>query len=192
MTNEAANIDMTDHAPTAPEPMPRFLDFEASSLASGSYPIEVAWSNPDGSIESHLISPSGIERWTDWSVKAEQLHNIRRSRLMAEGKSPDWICRRLNEALDGETVYTDDPDYDGQWLTELYAVTWGIRPAFQLASAQDLCTEQLAQACPQRTDALHRLAVLKSEVIQRLARRHRAGWDVECLVELWRVLNGTA
>src|SRR5947209_5891700 len=52
------------------EPMdtlPPFLDFEASSLRSASYPIEVAWSHPDGSIESHLISPAGLGRCTDWS-----------------------------------------------------------------------------------------------------------------------------
>lgn len=34
-----------------------FVDFEASSLNPDSYPIEVAWSIPDDSIESHLISP---------------------------------------------------------------------------------------------------------------------------------------
>jgi len=36
--------------------MPRFLDIEASSLSNISYPIEIAWSDEKGNIESHLIN----------------------------------------------------------------------------------------------------------------------------------------
>jgi hypothetical protein len=41
-----------------------FLDFEASSLARHSYPIEVAWVFEDGASEAHLIRPApGLGRF---------------------------------------------------------------------------------------------------------------------------------
>ena len=99
---------------------PLFLDIEASSLGSASYPIEVAWSCPDASIESHLISPAGIASWTDWSMAAERLHGLSREQLLTEGKSPAWVARRLNEQLAGQTLHSDNPDYDWFWLEELF------------------------------------------------------------------------
>ena len=86
--------------------LPTFIDVEASSLRSASYPIEVAWNMPDGTIEVHLISPAGIPRWTDWSTKAEQLHGISIATLLTSGTQPSLICRRMNRLLAGATVYT--------------------------------------------------------------------------------------
>lgn len=112
------------------EQIPTFLDFEASSLRSTSYPIEVAWNDPTGAIEAHLISPAGIERWTDWSIEAEQLHGISRATLLTGGKPPSWICRRMNHQLAGTVVYSDDPEYDQMWLATLFAVSSCGGPAF--------------------------------------------------------------
>jgi hypothetical protein len=170
---------------------PVFLDFEASSLASASYPIEVAWSLPDGSIESHLISPAGIERWNDWSAQAERLHGISRAQLVAEGQSPAWVCRRLNERLAGRVVYTDAPEYDRTWLDELFAACWGGAPSFVLASADELLLEMLAPRFPKRADAVRELVAIKDEVRRRLPQRHRARWDVEYLVELCDYLTNS-
>ena len=38
--------------------MIHFLDFEASSLMKGSFPIEVAWVDQDAQAESYLIKPA--------------------------------------------------------------------------------------------------------------------------------------
>ena len=51
-----------------------FLDFEASSLAKDSYPIEVAWVFEDWASEAHLIRPAA--RWTDWDTGAERMHGF--------------------------------------------------------------------------------------------------------------------
>src|SRR6266542_2743563 len=118
--------------------LPTFLDFEASSLRSASYPIEVAWNDPTGAIETHLISPAGIDRWTDWSVEAEKLHGISRALLRTEGKPPSWICRRMNRQLAGTIVYSDDPAYDGTWLAALFAATFAGGPTFTIQHADDL------------------------------------------------------
>src|SRR5256885_12519007 len=105
------------------DPLPIFIDLEASSLSSTSYPIEIARNAPDGTIEAYLISPAHIPHWTDWSVEAEQLHGITRATLLTDGKPPSWICRRMNHQLAGTVVYSDDPEYDQMWLATLFAVS---------------------------------------------------------------------
>ena len=72
--------------------LPSFIDFEASSLSDKSYPMEVAWSLSDGSIEARLISPEGISQWTDWSKDAQAVHGIRREDLLVWGSrfSVSW------------------------------------------------------------------------------------------------------
>ena len=168
---------------------PVFLDFEASSLASASYPVEVAWSLPDGCIESHLISPAGIERWNDWSAQAERLHGISRAQLLAEGQSPAWICRRLNERLAGRVVYTDAPEYDRAWLDELFAACWGGAPSFVLASADELLLGMLAPRLPNQADAIRELMAIKDEMRRRLPQLHRARLDVDLLIQFWRHIH---
>ena len=74
-----------------------FIDFEASGLSDKSYPIEVAWSIYGGPIESYLISPAGIESWTDWDPVSEKVHGISRSDLLANGLAPPLICHRLTD-----------------------------------------------------------------------------------------------
>ena len=120
------------------EPLPIFIDLEASSLSSTSYPIEIARNAPDGTIEAYLISPAHIPHWTDWSVEAEQLHGITRATLLTDGKPPSWICRRMNHQLAGTVVYSDDPEYDQMWLTTLFAGSVCGGPAFTIHSADDL------------------------------------------------------
>jgi hypothetical protein len=120
------------------DPLPIFLDFEASSLRSASYPIEVAWNRPYRTIDTYLISPAGIPRWTDWSGEAERFHGISRALLLTRGKPPSWICRRLNHHLAGTVVYSDEPAYDRAWLTEVFAASVSGSPTFPIHHAYDL------------------------------------------------------
>ena len=168
--------------------LPTFLDFEASSLRSASYPIEVAWSQPDGSIESHLISPAGIGRWTDWSVEAEKLHGLSRAEVSAHGRAPAWVCRRLNEQLAGQIVYSDNPDYDGAWLAELFSVYYGGGPAFTIGHADTLLVSLLCPEGVEREQGVKRLEALKRVARGEGAGQHRAGKDVEYLVRVYKLV----
>ncbi|NJD07791.1 MAG: hypothetical protein FIA97_15035 [Methylococcaceae bacterium] len=172
------------------ETIPSFIDFEASSLGSASYPIEVAWNLSDGSIESCLISPAGTSRWTDWSYKAERIHGIARAQLLAEGRTPSWVCQRLNEQLAGQTVYSDAPDYDGMWLAELFSVCRGEVPGFQLDSVDRLLLDIISPHLSDRAAGLAKIEEFKAEARKRVSQQHRAAWDVQFLVELWRLANG--
>ncbi len=134
------------------DPLPIFIDLEASSLSNASYPIEVAWNAPDGTIEAYLISPAHIPHWTDWSAKAEQLHGISRAALRTSGKPPSWICRRMNHQFAGTVVYSDESDYDGMWLAALFAVSSCGGPAFTLVERFVNSLQVISVSAP-----LHRL-----------------------------------
>ncbi len=170
-------------------PIPCFLDFEASSLAMESYPIEVAWSLEDGSIESHLISPMG--EWTDWDAEAEKVHGIPRAETIAEGKLPEWVCQRMNEQLAGKTVYTDAPRFDGRWLARLFEAC-GTQPLFGLGDTDDLMVSILCPGASDTVPGIVKLWQLKQDA-RRLAKgRHRAAWDVEYLLRLWELTSEEA
>jgi len=91
-----------------------FLDFEASSLAPDSYPIEVGWVFEDGRCEDHLIRPHAA--WRDWAPDAQDLHQISRERLAREGCPASDVARRVLAALGGHAVRSGSAVWDGKWL----------------------------------------------------------------------------
>ena len=68
-----------------------FLDFEASSLSDKSYPVEVGWVWEDGTEEAHLIRPA--PHWTDWDMKAQEIHGIPRAELEQTGEDHREVAR---------------------------------------------------------------------------------------------------
>ncbi len=97
---------------------PIFIDLEASGLHPDSYPIEVAWNNRKGEIESHLIIPA--DDWVHWDFNAQQMHGISRSMLFDEGKPISWIAARMSELFGREKVYSDASSFDAAWVDMLY------------------------------------------------------------------------
>lgn len=113
-----------DAGPEDPRPLlwPLYtIDFEASSLDDGTYPIEVGiarWLSPDSPIEgwSTLICPTANwERHGSWSSGSEKVHGIAREEL-ATGLSPSDAMRRLNAIIGANTAYCDGGDFDRHWL----------------------------------------------------------------------------
>jgi hypothetical protein len=164
-----------------------FLDFEASSLSDKSYPIEVAWSASGGSIESYLISPAGIEKWTDWDPASEKVHGISRSDLVAHGLDPRVVCDRMSDQLSGKTMYTDAPRLDGAWLASLFSASGREKPGFELRHIDDLIVQMICPDLAGRTQGLIKIEILKQEARRQNPRRHRAAWDVEYLIKLWEM-----
>lgn len=167
--------------------MPVFLDLEASSLASGSYPIEVAWGQTPETIESYLISPEYISSWTDWSPVSERLHGIPRTQLLDQGKPPSWVAKRMNDALGDQTVYSDNPDYDRHWLDELFkkAKIGPIR--FSICGAHELLIETLKSHFPHAADISLPLQSLKHHTRLQMPQRHRTDHDVAYLCRLFEL-----
>ncbi len=94
-----------------------FLDFEASSLAKRSYPVEVAWVFEDGRSEEHLIRPA--PGWDDWDADAERIHGIARSTLDDDGVPHDVVAGRMVDVLGGHDLLASAPSWDGKWLSAL-------------------------------------------------------------------------
>jgi hypothetical protein len=174
------------------QPIPSFLDFEASSLRPNSYPIEVAWNTADGSVESHLISPAGNPEWFDWDPESETVHGIPRTELLDHGEPPSSVCDFITQRLTAEVVYTDAPDYEAKWLRELFTASRKPLPPFNLRHVDQLLIQMICPDEDARPYGLIKIGWLKQQARQQCTRRHRAAWDVEYLIQLWRLAAGEA
>ena len=155
--------------------LPRFIDFEASSISGKSYPIEVAWSDNDGEVESWLISPNLYpSSWTDWSPSSERVHGLSREYLAEHGSPPLSVAQRMNQQLKNKILYSDAPEYDGFWMRRLFTAA-GIDLEFRLADA----TVLLHSIHPE----FNRFAKKARENAGGI---HRARYDVIYLIELYR------
>ena len=176
---------------SVPHAQPCFIDVEASGLGRGSYPIEIAWSMPDGSIESHLINPAFIPHWTHWDDYAEEtIHRISRDLLAREGKSPVWVAQRMNTCLDGITLHSDAVDFDDDWVSTLFKAA-RVEPAFWIIGIETLwaspCIRQVIAAdleqCSQ-TGAASILQACHDAALVVAPRTHRAADDVRHM-QVW-------
>jgi hypothetical protein len=116
-----------------------FIDFEASSLAERSYPIEVAWVFADGTHETHLIRPA--PRWTDWDSEAEAIHGLSREQLLTDGEPHEQVARRMVEALAGHDLCASAPSWDGKWLSALLLAAEFPRHTLRLRDTDEVLRE---------------------------------------------------
>jgi hypothetical protein len=116
-----------------------FLDFEASSLAKHSYPIEVGWVWEDGSGEAHLIRPA--PRWTDWDARAQAIHGIARAELEAKGEDYALVAQRMVTVLSGHDLCASAPSWDGKWLSALLRAAGLPRHSLRLRDSDDAIAE---------------------------------------------------
>ena len=110
-----------------------FLDFEASSLAKRSYPIEVAWVFEDGRSETFLSRPA--EEWTDWDPAAEAIHRISRETLVRDGTSHELVANHMLDVLAGHDLLASAPSWDGKWLSALLRAAGAPRNSLRLRGA---------------------------------------------------------
>lgn len=116
--------------------LPCIGDFEASGLGPESYPIEAAWSLPNGDIRSRLIRPNAS--WPGyWDPNAEALHHISYEMISKDGLPAAVVAAEMNRDLAGATVYFDGEDYDRYWLTQLFDAA-GLTPAFRFGDFNGL------------------------------------------------------
>jgi hypothetical protein len=110
-----------------------FLDLEASSLDSGSFPIEIGWVDEAGQGESYLIRAEGnwtgwtAGPWPGWSTASERLHGISHDLLARDGQPAATIAARAHDTLNGQMICSDNPAFDEYWLGMLLR-TGGYHP----------------------------------------------------------------
>lgn len=162
-----------------------FVDFEASSLAPESYPVELGWAHVAGS-GAVLTRPE--PDWTDWSPTAAELHGLSRERLLTEGKPAREVADLLLRLADGRQLVSDAPERETQWMGRLLALTdqpphrWPV-----VIDLVDACwdeTARLLSAAPPPgvsvgQERLHCLWAGRRARRQRTGPRHRAEPDAQ-------------
>ena len=115
--------------------VPVFYDCEASCI--GGLPIEIGWASIDTSTgeiqsESHLVKPPlHWDMQPVWDPDAEKLHGISLEQLLAQGRPPFKVARRMNEVLTGGELFSDAPADDERWLRIIFDEA-GLDPAFTI------------------------------------------------------------
>lgn len=166
---------------------PLFMDFEASSLdLEHSYPIEVAWSDDNGRIESHLIKPERL--WCDWDDYAEDvIHGISREQLRDEGKTADWVVNRMTEVLSDKTLHVDGGQFDWFWCQRLFSTRgYEAKLPFKLKDFDDLLINTFGVWTVINREATD---LIKTNVRQSIGKQHRAAVDVEFLQGVYREIE---
>jgi len=167
------------HSPRNMKGLPLFLDLEASSLnPQHSYPTEVAWSLPDGSIRSCLVQP--VPEWNEWHPRVERLTGISRALIEESGRPPAEIANLLNGDLAGQTVYCDGGFHDRLWVKRLFQAA--KRPChFSLRDITQLIPPTMARDA----DWPGRLRDLKQQARRDAGPAHRADRDVAFLIRFY-------
>ena len=156
------------------EENPFIIDVEASGFGATSYPIEIGIAMGDGDKFCTLIMPA--PDWTDWDDQAEKVHCVPRDVLEAYGKPMHEVAEKLNQLLEGKTVYTEGWGVDKPWLTTLFD-TAGVEMKFDVASLE------MILSAPQKA-TWHDT---RDKVIQELnPTRHRASYDALIIQETFK------
>ena len=173
-----------------------FLDFEASSLARHSYPIEVAWVFQDGTSEAHLIRPA--PGWDDWDANAEAIHHIPRERLLHDGTPHDEVAHRMVTLLSDYDLTASAPSWDGKWLSALLRAAGLPRHALRLRDTEDVQRETVRDilrdrvAAGQMEQVIEKLRITAIEALPKAAIAHRALADAEAERTRWLAICDAA
>lgn len=188
-----------------------FIDFEASSLLSNSFPIEIAWVDESGQGETYLIKPHkdwlNKTAWTwRWSAESEAIHGISLATLIAHGAPAACIANRVAAVFGASNVIlcSDAPAFDGNWLETLPNAD-GIRKSPRIVDARQIYGEACrplralfpigpALSTEQAVEGFRDLAmdiVARAEEAEaaRPGPRHRALPDAESLWRTWRTMR---
>lgn len=170
-----------------------FLDFEASSLNKKSFPVEVAWVFEDGRSRSLLIRPA--EDWTDWSLKAEQLHGLTREYLESEGVSVAVVADQMMRELAGHQLYASAPSWDGKWLSVLLRAAGLPRHALRLRKSDEAFIEKARHIITGQfsdTEVAAMVAAIIKDTEAGNAPAHRALPDAMLEMTRWRRVDEVA
>lgn len=152
---------------------PVFLDYEASSLLPGSYPIEAGYSRLDlPEPVSFLIRPHEFWRNCVWDPASEAVHGIPQVLLEVEGIEAEEACRRLTAATAGRIVLSDHPGAEEMWSERLYDAV-GQRVPFRVDPFGDYLWDRAEKAGMDPNEAFF----VWHAFMHRFERPHRAGPD---------------
>jgi DNA polymerase III epsilon subunit-like protein len=153
--------------------VPAVIDVEASGFGTQSYPIEIGYVLPDGTLACFLVRPE--VHWIHWDEAASQVHGISRHLLLSVGKPVTQVAQWLNDQLKGMTLYSDSWAHDYFWLATLFEEA-NLVPLFKL--------EHFACIIPE--EDLGKWDDVRAGIQSELGlQRHRASNDALILQRTW-------
>ncbi len=115
--------------------LPSFIAIEAAAAEEDSFPVNLAWSLPDGTIKQVLIQPDET-----WLENDTSLLGVRDLDLTLEAYSPAEVVRELlYDQLDDAYYVTAIHPQEG-WLLKLFAAA-EQEIGFELSEASGLCAD---------------------------------------------------
>lgn len=113
------------------------IDFEASALGRGSYPVEIGmalWRGPAAAVEvwSSLVSPT--EDWMRKGLRmdtSDAIHGIDRKLILAAPNAASALSRANAFAGVGAIAFCDGGGHDAYWLTRLQEAA-GFAATFEM------------------------------------------------------------
>lgn len=101
-----------------------FIDFEASGLGRGSWPIEIGVSRISGSgkVETWASLIMRHATWLpeNWSPAAEDVHGILLCEL-EQAPPAERVIREFKKQVGNRLIVADAPEFDRGWLEKLLA-----------------------------------------------------------------------
>lgn len=153
------------------------LDFEASSLSTESWPIEVGLSWLEGQevrTWSSLIRPAPDWPLSDWSAQSAAVHGIPLDRI-DHAPSAAEVAKELLNIVDARTLVSDAPAFEARWLSRLLQTAGhGQQP-----SIEDYDAVSFALFSGLALDMVY-------EALARRPAPHRAGPDSARLAQGWK------
>lgn len=152
-----------------------FLDFEASSLGRGSWPVEIgyAWIDADRvRSRATLIAPRAEWSMTEWSEVSARVHGIPLAAIRA-GARADAVAAETDGFARFEVV-SENAVWDQRWLDRLRA---GRGPRIPVRPLREALRERLDDAG----------ANAAAQALFRSTGPHRAGPDAERMARAWLV-----
>ncbi|MCR8827326.1 exonuclease domain-containing protein [Photobacterium sp. TY 1-4] len=154
------------------------LDFEASSLAQDSWPIEVGLSwmeNGDVRTWSSLIRPAPEWSLSAWSSRSAAVHGVTHEALHDAPTAPG-VVEEFFKILDGKSLVSDAPEFDARWFSRLLQAGG----CYTVPTVADYHDVSFARFSGLALDMLY-------ETLGRHPAPHRAGPDSARLLRAWRV-----
>jgi hypothetical protein len=121
-----------------------------------------------------------------WDPDAEKLHGISLDQLLAHGRPPFEIARRMNEVLAGRELFSDGPADDERWLRIIFDEA-GLDPIFTIRRTHaDVLIAQLATKLGWDSASYEAAKAVADRISPRT---HRAEADARHWAVLWRTIS---
>lgn len=113
------------------------IDIKAPGFCSQSYPISIGVAGPEDQVWAWLVYP--LEDWFYWDAAFDDVHGIRKSQLLEQGRDGFIVCREMNAIFKGMTLVSHSA-WTHVLVVKLFE-SLGVGMAFALVTLEQFLPE---------------------------------------------------